>query len=59
FIFKKFRRLSYGNPGMEKGFGLGLSYVKRIVEMHKGMVRVISEIGKGSQFELALPALKK
>ena len=44
---------------MEKGFGLGLSYVKRIVEMHKGMVRVISEIGKGSQFELALPALKK
>lgn len=59
FIFKKFQRLPCSNPRMEKGFGLGLSYVKQIVEMHKGMIRVISEMGKGSQFELALPALKK
>lgn len=58
FIFKKFRRLSCGG-GMEKGFGLGLSYVKRIVEMHKGAIQVISELDKGSRFTLALPALKK
>lgn len=59
FIFKKFRRLPCDGQKTEKGFGLGLSYVKRIVEMHKGMIRVASEMGKGSQFELAFPALEK
>lgn len=58
FIFKKFRRLSCEGAGPEKGFGLGLSYVKRIVEMHKGAIRVISEINQGCRFELDLPALK-
>lgn len=58
-IFKKFRRLACGGPGMEKGFGLGLSYVKRIVEMHKGAIRVASELNRGSQFVMALPELKQ
>ncbi|MCB9298616.1 MAG: HAMP domain-containing histidine kinase [Lewinellaceae bacterium] len=58
FIFEKFQRLACDNLKTEKGFGLGLSYVKRIVDMHKGVVRVVSELGKGSRFVLALPALE-
>ncbi len=54
-IFDTFYRATSGNVHDVKGFGLGLSYVKAIIEQHKGSIFVDSEINNGSTFTIDLP----
>ncbi|MFN8430771.1 MAG: HAMP domain-containing sensor histidine kinase [Spirosomataceae bacterium] len=54
-IYNKFYRVPTGNLHNVKGFGLGLNYVKEIINLHKWKIQVSSEVGVGTKFEIFIP----
>jgi len=53
-LFEKFYRVEQGNLHNTKGLGLGLYYVNQIIKAHQGSVKVVSDLGKGTQFTILL-----
>lgn len=55
-IYGKFHQVEASFTGQVEGWGLGLAYVKKVVEMHKGSVSLVSRLGEGATFTLRLPS---
>ena len=56
-LFDKFYRVEQGNIHTTKGLGLGLYYVEQILKAHKGSIQIVSDLGKGSTFNLTIPTV--
>lgn len=56
-VFNKYQRVNNGDVHNQKGFGIGLAYVKMIVERHQGFIKVVSDLNKGTRFDLFLPTV--
>lgn len=57
-IFERYYRIHHGRSTDVHGFGIGLSYVKQVIEAHEGVIRVESEVGVGTTFTVMIPLVK-